>query len=131
MPNGVSRGQDVPRGMAEREECVVRGSRLGWVAGLLALVAVFGALATHSAPDGGHGIGIWPIGGATACFMISPRPRTWALVGLVGLIGVGSIWIGGPGPQGAIGPGIGPAAAGRGARGGPPDGRPRGPPPPA
>ncbi|WP_197025425.1 MULTISPECIES: ATP-binding protein [unclassified Nocardioides] len=88
----------------------MRGSRLGWVAGLLALVAVFGALATHSAPDGGHGIGIWPIGGATACFMISPRPRTWALVGLVGLIGVGSIWIGGRDLEVAIGLGIGLAA---------------------
>lgn len=88
----------------------MRGSRLALVAGLLALVALFGTLATHSAPEGGHGIGIWPVGGATACLMILPRPRTWVLVLLIALIGVGSIWLGGRDLDVAVGLGIGLAA---------------------
>ena len=88
----------------------MRGSRLGWVAVVLALVAVFGALATHSAPPGGHGIGIWPIGGATACLMISPRPRTSVLLVVIGLIGVASIWLGGRDLDVAVGLGVGLAA---------------------
>ena len=88
----------------------MRGSRLALVVGLLALVAMFGTLATHAAPDGGHGIGIWPVGGATACLMILPRPRTAVLVALLGLIGVGSIWVGGRDLDVAIGLGVGLAA---------------------
>jgi PAS domain S-box-containing protein len=74
------------------------------------LVALFGALATHSAPDGGHAVGIWPVGGATACLMISPRPRTWLLVVIIGLLGIGSIWAGGRDLDVAVGLGIGLAA---------------------
>jgi PAS domain S-box-containing protein len=96
--------------MVRGEECVVRGSRLASVAGLLALAAVFGVTATSSAPAGGHGIGIWPIGVATACLMISTRPRTPVLVALIGVVGVGSIWLGGRDPGVAVGLGVGLAA---------------------
>lgn len=88
----------------------MRGSRETYVVGLLALVALFGALATHAAPPGGHGIGIWPVGGATACLMISPRPRTPVLVVLIAGIGVGSIWVGGRDLDVAVGLGVGLAA---------------------
>ncbi|WP_343906329.1 ATP-binding protein [Nocardioides aquiterrae] len=85
----------------------MRGSRLAWVAGLLALVALIGAQATQAGPAGGHAIGIWPIGGATACLMVSPRPRTAILVALIALIGVASIWAGGREPAVALGLGVG------------------------
>ena len=50
----------------------MRGSRLVWVAGLLALVALIGVQATHAGPDGGHAIGIWPIGTNTCVCDGSP-----------------------------------------------------------
>ncbi|HEU5035566.1 MAG TPA: ATP-binding protein [Nocardioides sp.] len=82
-------------------------SRLAWVACLLALIAFFGTMATWSAPSGGHGIGIWPVGAATATLMISPRPRTWVLVALIALIAVGSIRLGGRDLDVAVGLGLG------------------------
>lgn len=99
-----------PEEAVQREECVVRGSRPAWVVLLLVLVALIGAQATSAGPDGGHAIGIWPVGGATACLMVSPRPRTAILVALIALIGVGSIWAGGRDLDVAVGLGIGLAA---------------------
>ena len=88
----------------------MRASRLTWVVVLLALVALIGVQATHAGPEGGHAIGIWPVGGATACFMVSTRPRTGVLVALIGVIGVASIWAGGRDLDVAVGLGLGLAA---------------------
>lgn len=88
----------------------MRGSSLTWVVGLLALVALTGVQATTAGPAGGHAIGIWPVGGATACLMVSTRPRTAVLVVLIGVIGVASIWVGGRDLDVALGLGLGLAA---------------------
>ncbi|WP_238383435.1 MULTISPECIES: ATP-binding protein [unclassified Nocardioides] len=77
------------------------------VTGLLALMALVGVTAVQGAPDGGRAIGIWPVGLATGCFMVAPRPRTPVLVVLVALLATGSIWVGGRGPDVAVGLGVG------------------------
>jgi PAS domain S-box-containing protein len=77
------------------------------VAGLLVAMTILGVVAVQAAPDGGRGIGIWPVGIATACLMVSPRPRTSVLVPLVGLLAMGSIWVGGRDLDVAVGLGVG------------------------
>lgn len=85
----------------------MRASRVAQVFGLLAAMAVFGLLATRSIPEGAHGIGIWPVGVATVVLMLAPRPRTPALVGLLGVIAVGTLWLGGRSAGVALGIGSG------------------------
>jgi PAS domain S-box-containing protein len=81
-----------------------------WVARvvvLLALMTLVGVTAVQGAPDGGHAIGIWPVGLATGCFMVASRPRTVVLVVLVALLATASIWAGGRDPDVAAGLGAG------------------------
>jgi PAS domain S-box-containing protein len=73
-------------------------------------MAVFGTTAVSAAPDGGAAIGIWPVGAATACLMVAPRPRTTLLVPLVGVLASVSIWVGGRHADVAAGLGAGLAA---------------------
>jgi PAS domain S-box-containing protein len=80
------------------------------VVGLLALMTFFGFIAVQSAPDGGRAIGIWPVGAATACLMIAPRPRTALLVALMAVLAVASIALGGRDLDVAVGLGLGLAA---------------------
>ena len=70
------------------------GARASWLPalGLLALTAVFGLLAVYGAPDAGHAIGIWPAALASAPLLVTTRPPTWVVLGLVGLIAVATIW---------------------------------------
>jgi PAS domain S-box-containing protein len=75
---------------------------------LLALMTGFGLVAVVSAPDGGHGIGIWPVALATAPLMVAPRwISTRLLVPVIGLLAVGTIWLGGRDPGVAVGLGAG------------------------
>jgi integral membrane sensor domain MASE1 len=78
---------------------------------LLTLVLGFGVLAVTSTPEGGTAIGIWPVGGATACLLVSARPRTSVLMAVIAAIAVGSIWVGGRDPDVALGLGLGIAAS--------------------
>ena len=102
----------VPRTEVGREECGVSASRVVQVLGLLAAMAFFGTVAPSSVPEGSHGIGVWPMGVATVCLMLAPRPRTPVLVGVIALIGVGSLWLGGHDPGVALGLGLGIALDG-------------------
>lgn len=86
-------------------------SRVAQVAGLLAAMACFGVVAPSSAPEGSHGIGIWPVGVATVVLMLAPRPRTGLLLAVIALIGVGSLRVSGEFSTGvALGLGLGLAA---------------------
>lgn len=81
-------------------------SPLTRVAGLLLLTAVFGAFAVHSTPPGGTAIGVWPVGLASACFLVSPRPRTPVLLLLVTVVAVFAVWVGGRDLAVALGLGV-------------------------
>ncbi len=85
----------------------VRRSWLTRVVGLLALMTFLGVAAASQAPAGGHAIGVWPVGAATACLMVTSRPRTWALVTAIGALAVASLWLGGRDPEVALGLGVG------------------------
>lgn len=80
------------------------------VAGLLVLIVVFGVIAVRATPEGGRGIGIWPIALATALLMVARRPATGWWIALIALLGVGTIWIGGRPLSVAVGLGLGLAA---------------------
>lgn len=77
------------------------------VSGLLVVMTGFGVTAVVAAPDGGTAIGIWPIGFATASFLVAPRPRTAVLVPLIGVLAAFSIWAGGRDLDVAVGLGAG------------------------
>ncbi|WP_243059447.1 ATP-binding protein [Nocardioides sp. SR21] len=77
---------------------------------LLAAMMLFGITAVHATPAGGTAIGIWPIGGATACLMMAARPRTPVLLALIAAVAVSSIWIGGRDADVALGLGLGMTA---------------------
>ncbi|MBZ5737404.1 ATP-binding protein [Nocardioides mangrovi] len=65
-----------------------------WVVRVVVLfgaTALFGLSAVHSTPDGGTAIGIWPIGLATGCLLVTTRPPTAVLLVLTGVIGVATI----------------------------------------
>lgn len=79
------------------------------VTGLLAAMALFGFVAARSVAEGSHGIGIWPVGAATVSLMLVPRPRTGLLVGLIGVIAVGSLVLGGH--EAGVAVGLGAAIA--------------------
>ncbi|MGB0102325.1 MAG: ATP-binding protein [Nocardioides sp.] len=85
----------------------MRASRVVQVVGLLVIMTIFGMLASTLVADGSHGIGIWPIGLGTVTLMLSPRPRTWILVLLIGVLAVGTLSFGERGPAVALGLGIG------------------------
>ena len=74
---------------------------------LLLLMTGFGVCAVLGAPDGGHALGIWPVGAATATFMVAARPATPILATLIGGLAVLSIWLGGRDLGVAIGLGAG------------------------
>ena len=85
-------------------------SRVAQVFGLLAAMACLGTIAATSAPDGSHGIGIWPVGLATGALMLAPRPRTAVVLASIGVLAFGSIWIAGFPAGVALGLGLGLAA---------------------
>ena len=74
--------------------------------GLLVLTAVFGVLAVYGAPDGGYAIGIWPTALASAALLVSTRPPTPVVLGLVLLVAFATIWTGRPADV-ALGIGLG------------------------
>lgn len=87
-------------------------ARSDWarLVGLLALTAFFGLMAVENTPAGGTAIGVWPIGGATACLMVTSRPRMPVLLVLIAAVAVGTVWVGGRDPGVAIGLGLGMTA---------------------
>lgn len=85
----------------------MKASRVAQVVGLLAAMALFGTVAARSVAEGSHGIGIWPVGAATVCLMLVPRPRTGVMVALIGAIAVGSLLLGGHEAGVALGLGAG------------------------
>jgi PAS domain S-box-containing protein len=80
------------------------------VLGLLILMTSFGVIAVLAAPEGGRGIGIWPVALATATLMVTSRPATRLWVPFLALLATGSIWVGGRPLEVAAGLGIGLAA---------------------
>lgn len=84
-------------------------ARVLLVVGLLGLMTGFGVTAVAATPDGGHGIGIWPVALATATLMVTRRPPVWLWVALLALLMVGSIWVSRP-FEVALGLGLGLAA---------------------
>src|SRR5690349_8413934 len=70
----------------------------------------FGVMAVSASPDGGRGIGIWPIALATALLMVSTRPATWVWVLLLAALAPATIWLGGRPADVATGLGLGVAA---------------------
>ncbi|MDX6373545.1 MAG: hypothetical protein QOD98_2533 [Nocardioidaceae bacterium] len=84
--------------------------RAAVVLGLLFLMTSFGVIAVTAAPEGGRGIGIWPVALATATLMVSPRPATRLWVPLLALVATATIWVGGRPPAVAVGLGVGLAA---------------------
>jgi len=80
------------------------------VLGLLILMTFFGVTAVMATPEGGRGIGIWPVALATATLMVSPRPATRLWLPLLALLATATIWIGGRPVDVAVGLGIGLAA---------------------
>jgi PAS domain S-box-containing protein len=70
----------------------------------------FGVAAVTAAPEGGRGIGIWPVALATATLMVSTRPATRLWVPLLALVATTTIWVGGRPPAVAVGLGVGLAA---------------------
>ena len=75
---------------------------------LLSGMTAFGLVAVHAAPDGGRGIGIWPVALATATLMIAPRRvPTGVLLSVIGLLAIGTIWLGGRDLDVAVGVGAG------------------------
>jgi PAS domain S-box-containing protein len=84
--------------------------RAALVLGLLVLMTTFGVVAVVSTPDGGRGIGLWPVALATATLMVSTRPATRPWVPLLAVVAVATIWVGGRSLEVAAGLGIGIAA---------------------
>ncbi len=58
-------------------------------------VAFFGVAAVTAVPDGGHGIGIWPVGGATATLLLAPRRWVPALAAGFGAVALLTFSVGG------------------------------------
>ncbi len=85
----------------------MEASRVTQVVGLLAAMTCLGAAAASSAPDGSHGIGIWPVGLATGALMLASRPRTPLVLAVVGVLAVGSIGVAGFSAGVALGLGLG------------------------
>ena len=77
------------------------------VAVLLLVTAGFGLGAVIAAPDGGHGIGIWPVGVAAAALLVAPRRQAPLLAAAVGGIALLTIWAGGRPPGVAAGLAVG------------------------
>jgi PAS domain S-box-containing protein len=84
--------------------------RAAVVPGLLVLMTAFGVMAVVGTPDGGSGIGIWPVALATATLMVSPWPATSLWVPVLAVLAVATIWVGGRPLGVAVGLGVGIAA---------------------
>jgi len=68
----------------------------------------FGLTAVLAAPAAGRGIGIWPVALATAPLMVAPRQvPTRVLLPVIGLLAIGTIWLGGRDLDVAVGLGVG------------------------
>lgn len=78
-------------------------SRLGILLALLGLMTLFGIGAVLSTSPQGRAVGIWPIGMATACLLVTTRPRTAVLAVLVAVLAFASIVLGGRPPAVAAG----------------------------
>jgi PAS domain S-box-containing protein len=76
-------------------EAAVAISWRAQVAGLVLATVGFGVIAVVAAPDGGTGIGIWPVGGATAALLLTPRHRVPHVTAIVLLVAVSTIAVGG------------------------------------
>ena len=85
-------------------------SRAVVVAALLVLMTSFGVTAVASTPEGGRGIGIWPVALATATLMLSTRPAARWWVPTLGVLAIATIWVGGRPLDVAAGLGAGLAA---------------------
>lgn len=70
---------------------------------LLALMALFGIGAVRATPEGGHAVGIWPVGVATALLLVTTRPRLAVLAAATAVVAFGSITVGGRPPEVAAG----------------------------
>ena len=70
----------------------------------------FGSIAVLAVPEGGHGIGIWPVAIGTAVLMVPRRPPGWVMVPALAFLAAASIWLGGLTPGVAAGLGLGLAA---------------------
>ncbi|QIG43719.1 PAS domain S-box protein [Nocardioides anomalus] len=66
--------------------------RAAVVAALLALMVGFGIMAVTATPEGGRGIGIWPVALATATLMLTRRPRALWWLPALAAVGVGTLW---------------------------------------
>lgn len=76
----------------------------GFPVGLLMLATLgFGLLAVHAVPDGGHGIGLWPVGAGVAALVFAPRRWAPALAAAVGGIALLTMVAGGRDPGVAAG----------------------------
>lgn len=80
------------------------------VAVLMAVTAVTGVMAVHATPPGGRGIGIWPVGLATASLLLAPRRCAGWLTALVFFVALGTIGIDGRPAGVALGLAVGIAA---------------------
>ena len=80
------------------------------VIALLVLMTSFGVAAVVAAPDGGHGIGIWPVALATATLTVTTRPGTRWWLALIAVLAAATIWVGGRPVGVAVGLGLGLAA---------------------
>jgi PAS domain S-box-containing protein len=80
--------------------------RAAVVAALLALLTGFGTMAVTATPEGGRGIGIWPVALATAVLMVARRPRVRWWLPVLAVLAVGTLWVARP-PEVAVGLGLG------------------------
>ncbi len=77
------------------------------VPGLLFLMTSFGVVAVMATPEGGRGIGIWPVALATATLMLTPRPATTRWLPVLAFLAMGTVWAGGRPLDVAVGLGVG------------------------
>jgi PAS domain S-box-containing protein len=70
----------------------VRKSWVVRVAAVVALMAATGLMAVWGAPHGGRVTGIWPAGLATGALLLARRRHTAALLVMIFLVALGTIW---------------------------------------
>ncbi len=85
-------------------------TRHRWLVALLVSVALGGAMAVAAAPEDGRVIGIWPVGLAAIAVLVAGRRLRPAVVAVVFVIAVLTIWLGGRPLDVAVGFAVGIAA---------------------